>query len=1424
MKTLFALSFPVLLAISATAATPGVAHKSTNRPADYGKIPLGFEANQGQTDASVEFLAHGEGYTVYLRQGEALLALSPAASGENGRAPGRNPEPGRTRQAGYLQIDLVGANRRARGGAEEEQITKTNYLVGNDPARWHTEIPNYARVRYQSIYRGIDLVYYGRQRELEHDFIVAPHADPAQIVLALGGKDALARMQIDAATGDLVVAKEDGSELRLLKPVTYQESGGRRVAIDSGYKVLPHQRVSFEVGSYDHERPLVIDPILTYSTYIGGGGGLYGGDEGNGIALDAAGDAYIVGKANSSDFPVTTGAFQTQSKAGYYSWTAFVSKLNATGTALVYSTYLGGTAGDDEGYGIAVDASGNAYVTGTTFASDFPVTCNAFQTTNPEPSGRTGFVSELNASGSALIYSTYLGGTSGSYGDYFQAIAVNSTGNAYVTGMTYATDFPTTDGSFEPDFPNSAYGTSAFVTELSADGSSLVYSTYLGGNSNIGSSGNSIVLDSSGDAFVVGTTGSSNFPVTSGAYQTTLKGSSSVFVTEFNPSGAKEIFSTLLGGSRYDYGSAVALDSKGNVYAAGASTSGDFPLTPGAVEGADVASNGYFQGTAGAGFVTKLSADGSSLVYSTLVEGGNTSISGLAVDAQGYAYVVGTTSTYEYSAFGGFISSPSAIPTPADNTQANAPFLVKLDPNGASFSYATVFGGGRSDSANAVVLDKSGNPYMTGSAVSSNFPTTSGAFQTVGSGDAFVSAFALSGVVEATTYPNPITPIVTSLSGSGSEGNLSCDPNDPSEDSLSFGVSLDLAAASSGPAATGTLTFTDGVNYYYPLPDVVTVYDMGVYNFTDGFPDDAPWGTTMTINWTASYSGDANYQPSNTSGSFTINLCAPPSGDAAAHAMQLPKKHLSPKIQLQLKPVSTTGEMTHNVMKFYTPAPASSPVRPQTDPACYAPALTATPVFSVPGGTYTSTQTVALSDTTKGATIYYTTNGTTPTTASTPYTGPITVSSDETIEAMAAATDNGNSAVATAKYTITLPTTTPTFSPAGGTYITAQSVTISDSTGTATIYYTTDKSTPTTASTKYTGAIAVSSSETIQAIAMAADYSVSPVATAVYTITPPAATPVFSPAGGTYITAQSVTISDATGTATIYYTTDKSTPTTASMKYTGAIAVSSSETINAIATAADYSVSAVATAVYTITPPAATPVFSPAAGTYTSIQSVTIADATNGAAIYYTTDGSTPTTTSTKYAGPITVGATETIRAIGIASGYSSSAVAVAAYTIPPMFTISAPVTSLTVEPGESATMVISVTPEFGFNAPTTFSCTGLPAGATCSFLPATVTPSAGTQTQVTLTVSASSSARLLPERSRPLLPPASLAVALSCLFWRRRRRFSKLWVIAVLSLSAGLLSGCGGSSKPAPVSTKVSVVATSGSIQQTLPISITIE
>jgi len=491
----------------------------------------------------------------------------------------------------------------------------------------------------------------------------------------------------------------------------------------------------------------------------------------------------------------------------------------------------------------------------------------------------------------------------------------------------------------------------------------------------------------------------------------------------------------------------------------------------------------------------------------------------------------------------------------------------------------------------------------------------------------------------------------------------------------------------------------------------------------------------------------------------------------------------------------------------------------------------AEPTFSPAAGTYTSIQSVTISDTTPGATIYYTTDGTAPTTSSTKYAGAITVSSSETINAIAVATGISNSSVASAVYTLNLPlTTTPTISVASGTYTSIQTVKISDGTLGAKIYYTTDGSTPTTSSTKYTSPITVSTSETLNAIAVASGYAPSAVATANYTINLTVTAPTFSPAGGTYTTIQTVTLADTTPSSSIYYTTDGSTPTTSSAVYSGPIQVLGSETINAIGAATGYANSPVATATYTLNlPQAATPTISLGSGTYTVSQPVTITDTTSGATIYYTVDGSTPTTSSKVYSGPLTLSATETLKAIAVAIGYSPSAVATSSYTVnimPAGFALSTNPSSLTIPSTATfGTVQLTVQPQGGFTGAVLLTCTGLPSGASCGFSSSPVNLTNYNQPQnVTVTISTGQAPQsaMLHHRSNPLMPEATLALALCFFGFRKRRRGVQVLLLAAISvLGVTMLAGCG-SSGPGTTNSTATITATAGSISAKTTVSIT--
>ena len=487
----------------------------------------------------------------------------------------------------------------------------------------------------------------------------------------------------------------------------------------------------------------------------------------------------------------------------------------------------------------------------------------------------------------------------------------------------------------------------------------------------------------------------------------------------------------------------------------------------------------------------------------------------------------------------------------------------------------------------------------------------------------------------------------------------------------------------------------------------------------------------------------------------------------------------------------------------------------------------ATPTFSPAPGTYTSVQTVTISDVTPGATIYYTTDGTTPTTSSTKYTGAITVSSTETINAVAVVSGLSNSAVASGVYTLNLPLAqTPVISVATGTYTSIQTVKITDATLGAKIYYTTDGSTPTASSTLYKSPLTVSTSQTLNAVAIAPGYAASVVATATYTMNLTVTPPAFLPAGGTFTTIQTVTLTDAIPNSTIYYTTDGSTPTTGSKLYSGPIQVLGSETINAIGAASGYANSSVASATYTLNlPPAATPTISLGSGTYTVSQPVTISDTTTGATIYYTTDGSTPTTSSKVYSSALTLNASETLKAIAVAIGYSPSPVASSSFTftaMPAGFALSTNPSSLAIPSTATFGIVqLTVQPVGGFTGAVLLSCTGLPAGAGCGFSNSPVNLTNFNQPQtVTVTISTGQTA-MVSHRSNPLVPEATLALALCFLGFRKRRGIQVLLLAVISILSVSMLSGCG-SSGPGTSTSTVTVTASAGSLSSKTTVSVT--
>ena len=675
---------------------------------EYGKMPLSFEANAGQTDARVQFLSRGHGQTLFLTSTEAVLR-----TGHD-----------------VFRMKLAGSNPASKAEGAEPHAGKSNYFIGSDPAKWRRGVAQYGRVRFAGVYPGIDLVYYGADGKLEYDWIVKPGADASRIRLRFEG---VQKMRVDV-NGDLVLKTASG-EIREMKPMVYQdrEMAGQDREMAGRY-VIRGREASFEIGPYDRGKQLVIDPVLAYTSYLGGSGN----DWGAGIAVDSSGNAYVTGHTDSMDFP-TANPFQSTNpeggSPGVGNGCVFVSKVSADGSKLVYSTYLGGN-GYDLGIAIAVDAAGDAFVTGSTTSSNFP-TANALQVKILGQSNS--FVTKLNPAGDGLLFSTYLGGDQSETG---YGIAVDTAGNAYITGNTNSDNFPLVN-PIEGIQPGDSFP-SAFLTKMSADGSTLIYSTYLGGYKGQ-DIGYGVAVDSTGAVYVAGTTSAPDLPIVNALQGAAKNSSDTGFVMKINPAGSALVYSTYLGGSQIDHLYALTIDSSGNAYVTGSTNSKDFP-TVNAVQAS---------GGPGA-FVSKINAAGSALVWSTYLGTGSIGL-GIAVNSAGEAWVTGAM-------------PPSNFPVvnPLMTTDLNATFGSQFSADGKSllFSSALWIGSGLQGQG-GIVVDSSGAVYVTGE-VSVNDTSTATGFQPNFGGaqeDAYVLKIAggpvapsIAGVVNGASFESGIVP------------------------------------------------------------------------------------------------------------------------------------------------------------------------------------------------------------------------------------------------------------------------------------------------------------------------------------------------------------------------------------------------------------------------------------------------------------------------------------------------------------------------------------------------------------------------------------------------------------------------------------------------------------------------------------------
>ena len=837
------LTRTLALGLLGLACVPGPARASTPTGDRMARLPLAFEPNRGQALPPVLFVSRGQGYTLSLTSTGASLAL---------RRPGA---------AAVLRMNVLGANPRATVSGIGELPGRSNYFVGSDPSRWRAGIPTYGGVRYEAIYPGIDLLFHGsNQQQLEYDFEVGPGADPALIGLRFEGSKAT-KLDRD---GNLMLRTSSGDVIERA-PVAYQDIDGTRRAVAARFERRGKHEYGFRVAAYDRQRPLVIDPVLVYSTYLGG----TEYDEADAVALDAFGNAYVGGGTCSANFPTSN---PLKADLATNDCDAFVAKLSPAGDVLLYSTYIGGFnpgAGESVN-GIAVDGSGSAFITGRTCAANFP-TVNALQPALAQPPPNRGpgcdaFVAKLSPAGNALVYSTFLGGPCYDIGT---DIAVDGGGSAYVVGQTGGPQISACPASFPTrnafqGAPGS--GVDGFLAKLSPAGDTLVYSTYLGGSGD--DNGWGVAVDGSGSAYVSGTTLSANFPTVDPIRGCGI-GGNDAFVTRFVPAGHALAYSTCLGGNCDDYGFGIALDGTGSAYVTGRTCSADFPI------------RNAFQPVKGRftdAFVSRLAPDGRSLLYSTYLGGDNEDFGwAIAVDNAGSAYVAGMTRSSDF---------PTRDAVQAVKSLGLDGFVTKLSPKCGALVYSTYLGGSdplantttpHEDSVMAVAVDASGQAFVAGYTSATNFPTAN-AFQPAKGGllDGFVARLDVgpSLPVDPLAYAGAdqftLEGATVTLDGSGSM-DPDCDPLHYQWEQIAGpAASLSDAAAgqptfvapavaNGGATLTFRLTVDDGVHTSAPDTVDVTVINVNQAPVAEAGADQTVQeGSTVTLHGSDSFDPDGD--------------------------------------------------------------------------------------------------------------------------------------------------------------------------------------------------------------------------------------------------------------------------------------------------------------------------------------------------------------------------------------------------------------------------------------------------------------------------------------------------------------------------------------------------------------------------------------
>lgn len=706
------LILAVLTTPFASAGTPESVKKSARATSAFQSLPMTFEPNNGQTRGDVKFTSRGGGFDLSLtNRGGSIIQLK---SGD---------------KTAILRMNFVNSKTASAVRGEDSTGGISNYY-NTDSQNAVTNVPHFQRVRFTDIYKGVDALFYGDAGTFEYDFIVAPGANPNQIKLDFDGADAIS---IDK-NGDLLI-KVNSQTIVQKKPFVYQIVDGAKREINSKY-VLRGNRVGFSLGGYNKSKTLVIDPRVTYSTFFGGSS--Y--DAANDIKFDSMNRRYIAGYTFSNNLPVTNGGTRTGD------FDVFITRLNAAGTAVEYSTFIGGSR-TDLGYAIGVDAAFNAYVTGYTESTNFP-TLNAYDAS--ANGGLDAFLVKLDASG-ARVYSTYLGGMGSDSGN---AIVIGADNNPIVVGETASANYPTTVGVAQPA---TGGGTDAFVTKFDTAGTALAFSTLHGGAGF--EDGQRAAIDASGNIYIVGTTTSLNMPISVGAYQMTNGGEQDAFVTKFNPTALTRDYSSYFGGTRREFGEAIAVDSTGNVVITGTTESSPTDAFPLRNAAQTVYGGGIFD--AFAARIVPVNNSVTPLVYSTYLGGGGQEQGlGIVTNSSNEAIVIASTFSTNYP------TTATALQTARAGSGDVG--VTRFGANGAML-YSSYFGGTNEDSGQGdyplgATLDALGRVCFAGFSGAANLPTTTNALDAVYNGgvDAFVTCYDTSAATTTTAAGVSINGFVTS--------------------------------------------------------------------------------------------------------------------------------------------------------------------------------------------------------------------------------------------------------------------------------------------------------------------------------------------------------------------------------------------------------------------------------------------------------------------------------------------------------------------------------------------------------------------------------------------------------------------------------------------------------------------------------------